>query len=565
MRGCEEAIFALTVAAAGGHHVLLAVRRAPVRRCSARRLVSILPELADSEQREVATIREPPVSAASGTSRSALRITPSAPPGSSAAARRYGPARSPSRTTASSTSMTSWSPRSTLDALRAPLADHGVSIVRSERGYRFPARFQLLAAVSLCPCGYGQTGCCVCDAATLVRHRRRLAGPLLDHFAIFIDLPAAVDVAAAPPGRRRPSCVIAFALRANGDEPPSLWRAAASDLSADAQAPLDRAYQTGSLSPRGRAQVLHVAQTIADLAGEASITATAVHAALALRGNLVGGGSQACVLSLARAATHPRGVPPSCCNPAAEAQISFPRAAARPSQPPVTALASRRVPGSVPPGQRATRMAARAATRPRPLLLGGDNRTELMLGTAPDGARAAIRTHPRPHPAPTSVNTVSPSPSPRYRTIVADPPWPLAGDQRRPSRPSAAKGGRRGRDTFFPYEPMPLDAIEALPARTRKARRAPLPVGARAFEPRGPRCPRRAGVALRGGVRDRRDKITFGLGKFPRPQHEILLVCRRGSLPFQVNNVGSVQRCALHGSRAGAVASIPRSLMAATT
>ena len=38
------------------------------------------------------------------------------------------------------------------------------------------------------------------------------------------------------------------------------------------------------------------------------------------------------------------------------------------------------------------------------------------------------------------------------------------------------------------------------------------------------------------------DKITFGLGKFPRPQHEILLVCRRGSLPFQVNNAGSVQR-----------------------
>jgi N6-adenosine-specific RNA methylase IME4 len=37
------------------------------------------------------------------------------------------------------------------------------------------------------------------------------------------------------------------------------------------------------------------------------------------------------------------------------------------------------------------------------------------------------------------------------------------------------------------------------------------------------------------------DKKNFGLGKFPRPQHEILLVCRRGSLPFRVNNAGSVQ------------------------
>lgn len=38
------------------------------------------------------------------------------------------------------------------------------------------------------------------------------------------------------------------------------------------------------------------------------------------------------------------------------------------------------------------------------------------------------------------------------------------------------------------------------------------------------------------------DKINFGLGKFPRPQHEIVLVCRRGALPFSPNNIGSVQR-----------------------
>jgi N6-adenosine-specific RNA methylase IME4 len=37
-------------------------------------------------------------------------------------------------------------------------------------------------------------------------------------------------------------------------------------------------------------------------------------------------------------------------------------------------------------------------------------------------------------------------------------------------------------------------------------------------------------------------KPSFGLGKFPRPQHEILLVCRRGSLPFALNNAGSIQR-----------------------
>jgi N6-adenosine-specific RNA methylase IME4 len=63
-----------------------------------------------------------------------------------------------------------------------------------------------------------------------------------------------------------------------------------------------------------------------------------------------------------------------------------------------------------------------------------------------------------------------------------------------------------------------------------------------------------ARIVLRGGARVVRawgfgvvseivwDKINFGLGKFPRPQHEILLVCRRGKLPFQVNNAPSVQR-----------------------
>ena len=39
-------------------------------------------------------------------------------------------------------------------------------------------------------------------------------------------------------------------------------------------------------------------------------------------------------------------------------------------------------------------------------------------------------------------------------------------------------------------------------------------------------------------------KRNFGMGKFPRPQHEILLVCRRGGLPFRLNNIGSVQEWA---------------------
>lgn len=288
VRGCEEAILALTVAAAGGHHVLLRGPRGAGATMLARRLVSILPELADREQREVATIRD---AAGLGRERDRPLRAPHHTISTAGLVGGGSPVR-PGEITLAHHGVLYLDdllefPRSTLDALRGPLTDHGVSIVRGERGYRFPARFQLLAAVTPCPCGYGQTARCACDAATLVRYRRRLAGPLLDHFAIFIDLPAAVDVAAAPPGPS--SAELRDRVRAARERHDHRdARAAASDLSADAQAPLDRAYQTGSLSPRGRQQVLHLAQTLADLAGEASITATAVHAALALRGNLAG-------------------------------------------------------------------------------------------------------------------------------------------------------------------------------------------------------------------------------------------------------------------------------------
>jgi len=107
----------------------------------------------------------------------------------------------------------------------------------------------------------------------------------------------------------------------------------------------------------------------------------------------------------------------------------------------------------------------------------------------------------------------------------------------------AAKGGRRGRDTFFPYDPMTLDAIDALPVAQLAEQQAHLYLWVPASFNRegiGVRVARAWGFGVVSEIVW--DKITFGLGKFPRPQHEILLVCRRGSLPFQVNNAGSVQR-----------------------
>jgi N6-adenosine-specific RNA methylase IME4 len=130
----------------------------------------------------------------------------------------------------------------------------------------------------------------------------------------------------------------------------------------------------------------------------------------------------------------------------------------------------------------------------------------------------------------------------KYRTILADPPWPVGGSQQ-DGRPWCSKGGRRSRETFFPYETQPLDWIYALPVAELAEDDAHLYLWV-------PMKFNRQGVgeatAQAWGFEVVSeivwDKINFGLGKFPRPQHEILLVCRRGTLPFQLNNVGSVQR-----------------------
>jgi N6-adenosine-specific RNA methylase IME4 len=131
----------------------------------------------------------------------------------------------------------------------------------------------------------------------------------------------------------------------------------------------------------------------------------------------------------------------------------------------------------------------------------------------------------------------------RYRTIVADPPWRLVGDAKARSRPWASKGGRRSRDTFFPYETQTLEWIEALPVADLAMPDAHLYLWVPASFNRegiGAQVVRAWGFGVVSEIVW--DKINFGLGKFPRPQHEILLVCRRGKLPFQVNNAPSVQR-----------------------
>ena len=101
--------------------------------------------------------------------------------------------------------------RPTLEALRQPLEDGRVAIVRAGHSAVYPSRFMLVAATNPCPCGYaGDWERCRCSETELTRHRRRLSGPLLDRIDLLVKLesegaPASVRHAADELRRRRAS------------------------------------------------------------------------------------------------------------------------------------------------------------------------------------------------------------------------------------------------------------------------------------------------------------------------------------------------------------------------
>jgi magnesium chelatase family protein len=188
--------------------------------------------------------------------------------------------------------------RPTLEALRQPLEDGRVTIVRGQRALCFPTRVLLVAAANPCPCGFaGSDRLCACTELALARHRRRLSGPLLDRIDLLVtvDRPRASDL--ERPARETSARVRARVLEArerqrsrlagtpaaaNGEMDARVLRSRLR-VSADARRALGRAYDAGGLSARGHDRVLRVAATIADLAGREVVALDDVLQALALR------------------------------------------------------------------------------------------------------------------------------------------------------------------------------------------------------------------------------------------------------------------------------------------
>jgi magnesium chelatase family protein len=290
VRGQLQARRALEVAAAGQHHLLLIGSPGCGKTMLASRLPGLLPDASESEAIESAAV----------ASVSGYGIDPErwrerrfrAPHHSASSVALVGGGRDirPGEISLAHNGvlfldeLCEWQ-RGALEGLRQPLESGVVTISRAAGQSEYPARFQLVAAMNPCPCGWAGDpgGRCRCTPESVARYRGKLSGPLLDRIDLHLNVPRLTPRELrfdAPKGE--PTAVVRERVQAARDR--QLARAGKPNARlgqdeterdcalspADARL-LERAIETLQLSSRATHRILRVARTAADLAGEARI------------------------------------------------------------------------------------------------------------------------------------------------------------------------------------------------------------------------------------------------------------------------------------------------------
>ncbi len=302
--GQTQARFAVEVAAAGAHHLMLTGPPGVGKTMLAQRLPGLLPNLTESEALEVTAIHSV-AGLLSNTTPLITRPPFIAPHHSSSVAALVGGGSGMARPGAVSRAHRgvlfldecAEIGVSVLEALRTPLEDGSIRLARRDGVACYPARFQLVLAANPCPCAPADPKDCICSSLQRRRYLGRLSGPLLDRVDLRVQMHtvragAFADGSAESTGDVRARVARARAAAAQRWRPHGFTTNAEVTgallrkrfrLSAPVMAPLKAALDRGLVSIRGVDRSMRVAWTLADLAGRTAPNRGDITIALSFR------------------------------------------------------------------------------------------------------------------------------------------------------------------------------------------------------------------------------------------------------------------------------------------